>query len=622
MMKSKLKKIFASFILMTIIDAAFSSPFFWDLGLDSLQVGLLFTLGLFFGPYGALGAIMSTAIIDIIEGFPPELIICSNIIIFGVSYLAYKLWYSNFKTKKTTKPRLDNIGNLVLFLSIIFICGLIYSILYGNLISVQYPDKTMGSVSIFYFFNFINSAFIYGIIGIWISKRIDFVETPKTSKRPVYRRLYLILFILLMILTVISFISGIWNLNNNIIIGESILIIILLYAYLTKPFGNKIEESDENTIIEKIIRNFIIITLIIAIFGVLVTYLSYNFLETAHINFYIVKMPLLIIPDIIILLFFIPGIVILKYIEDKVIEPISAFSEIEGFIKENEKIEAEGLVNVYSKYVNEQNEIGTLARSYTDLIKHNNNYIANIQEIEGEKERIKAELDIATKIQSASLPTESIITDDFIVDGYSQPAKEVGGDFFDYYMVDEDNLAIAIGDASGKGVPAALLAMITQVMIKHQLKYNKDPSKVLYSLNNELSENNPESMFITLWLGIYNKTTKKLTFSNAGHNPPLIKENDEYKYLNMDSGLVLGIMKDFDYANEEMTLTDQFVAYTDGITDANNESDEMYGEDRLLKFLNEFENDDPIQPLLNDIHRFTEDASQFDDMTILYLRIK
>ena len=95
-------------------------------------------------------------------------------------------------------------------------------------------------------------------------------------------------------------------------------------------------------------------------------------------------------------------------------------------------------------------------------------------------------------------------------------------------MIDEENLAIVIGDASGKGVPAALLAMITQVMIKQTLEHNQNPSEVLYSLNNQLSENNTESMFLTLWLGIYNKTSKELIFSNAGHNPPLIKENIQF----------------------------------------------------------------------------------------------
>ncbi|WP_296884831.1 PP2C family protein-serine/threonine phosphatase, partial [uncultured Methanobrevibacter sp.] len=290
---------------------------------------------------------------------------------------------------------------------------------------------------------------------------------------------------------------------------------------------------------------------------------------------------------------------------------------------ENEKIESDGLVKIYSKYINEKTEIGTLARSYTELIKFNNNYIENIHKIEGEKERIKAELEIATKIQAANLPTEPITTNNYLVDGYSKPAKEVGGDFFDYYELDNENLAIVIGDASGKGVPAAILAMTTQVLVKQLLNTDKDPSKVLYLLNNLLCENNSETMFMTLWLGIYNKKTKKLIFSNAGHEPPLVKKNNKFIFPTIDSGIVLGIMEDYEFLTEEKDLSQEIVLYTDGITDANNDENEMYGKDNLSKFFNKFKNDnEPITPLLNDIEKFTKDTEQFDDMTLLYLKIR
>jgi sigma-B regulation protein RsbU (phosphoserine phosphatase) len=405
---------------------------------------------------------------------------------------------------------------------------------------------------------------------------------------------------------------------------QILLIGILLLIYLTKPFKYEIRPPAENTITEKIIRAFIIITLIIAILGILISVLNYNYImNIENVNVYLYLMPTLIITDVIIILFFIPGIIILEYIEKKVIKPISSFSKIKSFINENEKIESDGLLSIYSKYINEENEIGTLARSYTDLINFNNQYIENIRDIEGEKERIAAELDIATKIQAANLPTEPIENNNYIVNGYSKPAKEVGGDFFDYYDLDDDHLAIVIGDASGKGVPAAILAMITQVLINQLLQHEQDPSKILYQLNNLLSENNPETMFITLWLGIYNKTNNKLIFSNAGHNPPLIKENDKFRYLDIDTGIVLGVMEDFDYITEEITIPKELVLYTDGITDANNNDNEMYGEDRLLNFFNEFKNNvDPIKPLLTNIHSFTKDTAQFDDMTLLYLKIK
>ena len=609
---------------MIIINILFSSPFLWDLGIEAPHVGLLYVLGLLFGPYGALGAVSANILIDLLNEYAPLEILPSAIVSFGVSYLAYKLWYSGFKTEKITKPKLDNSYHISLFLSSIIICGLVYSAVHGNLLQIILNSGKIDFFFVSYFLNFINIAFIFGIISIWLLEKSDLIETPKQSKRPVNKRLYQILFYLLIITTITLSILLKIDIDLNIKMGGVILITILLFGYLTKPFEYEIESTPKNTITEKIMSKFLLITLTIVILGIIISILSNGYIvHEDSTNLYLQMLPLLIITDLILILFFIPGIAILRYVEKKVIKPISSFSEIEDFIKEDEKIEAEGLLEIYSQYINEKNEIGTLARSYTELINHNNNYIENIREIEGEKERVNAELNIATKIQVSSLPTKSLDNDDFIVNGYSHPAKEVGGDFFDYYMLDDDNLAIAIGDASGKGVPAAILAMITQVMIKQLLKHESDPSKVLYTLNNQLNENNSESMFITLWLGIYNRTTKKVIFSNAGHNPPLMKVNNEFEYLNIDTGIVLGIMEDFDYVKEEIQLMDEMVLYTDGITDASNDNNEMYSEERLLKFFNGFEGDgDPIRPLVKDISDFTKDAEQYDDMTLLYLKDK
>lgn len=622
-MKSKIKKILISFVLIIFVNFVSDLDILFDFGMIRPDIGLLYVLGLFLGPYGALGAVLGDILVGSMDGSSFIELFSSAIFSFGVSYLAYKLWYSGFKSNKVTKPILDNFYHFSLFLSSILVCGFVYAVFQGYLLELSLNQRIAEFGFFIYFFNFINVAFILGIMGIWLSKKIDFIDTPKVFKKSFNKKLYRILFYSLIIVSILLFISFILDIDYNIVIVELILDVILLFAYLTKPFEHKIELPDKNTIIEKIINSFIVITLAIAVFGVLITYMIYNYVIDTNINLYLQIMPGFIITDMILLIFLIPTMFILKYIENKIIVPISSFSEIEKFIKENEKIETEGLVNLYSRYVDENNEIGILARSYTELIEYNNNYIENIREIEGEKKRIEAELDIATRIQASRLPTEAIKTNEFIVNGYSHPAKEVGGDFFDYYMLDEDNLAIVIGDASGKGVPAALLAMITQVMIKQLLKDEINPSKVLYLLNDQICENNSESMFLTLWLGIYNKTTKKLIFSNAGHNPPLIKSSDKFKYMDIDSGIVLGVMEDFEFVDEELTLSNELVLYTDGITDANNIDGEMYGEDRLLNFFNEFKSDDdPINPLLNNIRSFTEDAEQYDDMTLVYLRIK
>ena len=631
-MNDKLKQIGIPFILMLVFNLGI---FYLNHGENfgeglSPHVGILLISGLLFGPYGAIGSAIGTFLCDMVRGYSLAISVLSETIGFGISYLAYKLWYDNFKGRlEISNPKLNNTYNILLFIGITLLCGILFSVLNGKLFYLLYPDTIPinSLIEIRYFFNFINSAFVFGIIGIWLSNKFNVTLIPKASEKDANERPYKILKILLLIALASTLIIDCnIALNRYIVTLELIIVTLIMFTYLTKPITSNIVVNNSKSIPEEIMNIFHLAILIIIVFGILISYdhiliTAVDDILPISANEVMISMMALI--DILLLIFFIPSLGVLRHIEIKVIEPILSFAKIEDFIHENEKIESEGLVNIYSKYVNEETEIGTLARSYTELINFNNNYIENIHEIEGEKERIKAELDIARKIQSANLPTEALLDDDFIVNGYSHPAKEVGGDFFDYYMLDEDNLAIVIGDVSGKGVPAAILAMISQVMIKHILSEERDPSKALYSLNNELCEKNSETMFLTLWLGIFDNANKRLTFSNAGHNPPLIKENGEFKYMNIDSGLVLGIMENFEYEKEEIELEDELVIYTDGITDANNNDNEMYGEDRLLNFFNGFKSDeDPIRPLLNDILDFTKEEEQFDDMTLIYLKVK
>lgn len=395
----------------------------------------------------------------------------------------------------------------------------------------------------------------------------------------------------------------------------------LLLFYITKPITVEVQEVHYNRIPERIMKIFLITTLFILIVGYAI---ASDQVLTYVLNLYLpidideVIIFVFLIMDIIFIIFFIPSILILRYIENYVINPIISFSEIEKFIKKGDRIESDGLVNVYSKYIDETDEIGMMARSYTSLINYTNEYIENIHQIEGEKQRIKAELNIAEKIQKSNLPTESIENEKYHIFGYSQPAKEVGGDFYDYYELDEDNVAIVIGDASGKGIPAAILSTITHSIIKQLLKTERDPSKVLYMLNNQLCENNYESMFITLWLGIYNNKTNILTFSNAGHNFPLIMEDEKFNVLEVNKGIVLGIMEDFEFVKETIDMPKKIIVYTDGITDEKNSNGEFYGEDKLINFLNKHKSENNIiTELLKDIGEFTSHEEQFDDMTIV-----
>ncbi len=582
------------------------------------HMGLIFASGLLLGPYGAIGAALGDITCNIIKGSPLPIPLISGFISFAVSYLSYKLWYSKFYKEEINPPILINSFSLIKFLGILLVTALIFSILKPE--SIILLDSVSGTyIDYKYFFSYFNFGFLYSIIGIWIARKWNYFCLPKISK-PHHQLFYKITFIALIILT---FIFGIDELIfNECIFSISVeftILTILLTIMLTKPLSRKISIPDKTT--SEKIMNIFLITAVITLFAI-VLWISLDtiLLENEMLNNES-ELMIILSADIYFLIFFVPSTAVLRYIENKLIKPIQSLSKVKGFIHKNQKIETEGLLEIYSPYLNEKDEVGTLARNYSDLIISNNNYIENIQEIESEREKMKAELDIAKRIQQSNLPTEPIKNKSYNVFGYSKPAKEVGGDFYDYYEIDDENLAIVIGDASGKGVPAALLATTTQTLIKELLQHEKDPSTILSRVNNHIFQKNSETMFITLWLGIYNKNTNILTFSNAGHDAPLIKKDNKYEFLDENKGIVLGILEDFEFVSQKIDFIDEIILYTDGITDAFNKDNEIYGEKRLIDFFNKnTSHDNPINNLLKDIHKFTQNQEQFDDMTIVILR--
>jgi len=628
-MNKNLKKILVPFLLMIIINLG---TFYFAISKNFAEgyaphLGILFISGLLFGPYGALGAVLGNTLCDFIRGYSVGLTITSEVISLFIATLAYKLWYEKFKSRKIiTTPKLNGTSEMIVFIGIILLCAAIYSLINKKLFYIFQPETIQISflVGVRYFINFVNTAFIFGIIGILLSKYIDFIHVPEKYEEKLNEKTYKILGALLVITTLFVGATDFYlGSNVGIMIVEILIIMALLVLYLTKPINKEITRIPYNRIPEKIMNIFLVTSLIILVIGYIVA--SDEVLITAldlylPINIDEIMILVFLMMDILFIIYFIPSILVLKYIENNVIDPIVSFSGIEKFIKKGDRIESDGLVKVYSEYINEDDEIGMLARSYTSLINYTNEYIENIHKIEGEKHRIEAELSIAEKIQKSNLPTGSIEKENYSIFGFSQPAKEVGGDFYDYYELDDDNVAIVIGDASGKGIPAAILSTVAQSIIKQLLKSEKDPSKVLYLLNNQICENNSELMFVTLWLGIYNNKTNNLNFSNAGHEAPLIMEDGKFKPLKVSPGIVLGVMEDFEFVKEETEMSKGIIVYTDGITDAKNPNDEFYGEDKLIDFLNShpFENK-IIDKLLKDIDEFTGSNDQFDDMTIVLL---
>ena len=208
------------------------------------------------------------------------------------------------------------------------------------------------------------------------------------------------------------------------------------------------------------------------------------------------------------------------------------------------------------------------------------------------------------------------------------PAKEVGGDFYDFYLIDDDHLALVIADVSGKGVPAALFMMISMLLIHNAAEGESSPAKILEKLNHKVCSNNPEEMFVTVWLGILEISTGKLTASNAGHEYPVMKKaGGTFEMLQDRHGLVIGAMDGVPYRDYEVQMEpgDKLFVYTDGLPEATNAKEELLGEERMLRGLRKGENGTPQQILeaVNDeVRAFVGEAPQFDDLTMLCLHYK
>jgi sigma-B regulation protein RsbU (phosphoserine phosphatase) len=257
-------------------------------------------------------------------------------------------------------------------------------------------------------------------------------------------------------------------------------------------------------------------------------------------------------------------------------------------------------------------------------------YISNLSRVTAEKERIGAELNVATKIQSSMLPCIFPAfphRPEFDIYATMIPAKEVGGDFYDFFMIDENRLALVIADVSGKGVPAALFMVIAKTLIKNNAQYGKPPKEVFETVNNLLCENNEAGMFVTAFMGILDIVSGKFSYVNAGHNPPLIKRTDgNYEWLPAKAGLVLAGMEDMAYKQFEITLNkgDTLYMYTDGVTEAVNRKEELFTDPKLLETANKYK-DSNIYDLLTDIKSeidiFADGAEQADDITMLIIKI-
>ena len=310
-----------------------------------------------------------------------------------------------------------------------------------------------------------------------------------------------------------------------------------------------------------------------------------------------------------------------RTVERNVITPINKLKESTEQMVNNIEGDDEVEIDVHTG-----DELEELADSITKMDDDLRNYIRELSKVTAEKEKISAELDVATRIQVSALPR--IVppfsdNENFELYATMSPALEVGGDFYDFFMVDDTHIALVMADVSGKGIPASLFMMISKALIKNVVQSGASPGDALAIVNEQLLESNDAGFFVTVWLAIVDLATGHGVEANAGHEHPALKRKDgSFELIKYPHSPAVSIMEGLVYKEREFDLNpgDMFFVYTDGVTEATDADNQLFGEDRLVDSLNSHRDastEELLPEVREDINAFVGDAPQFDDITML-----
>ena len=339
-----------------------------------------------------------------------------------------------------------------------------------------------------------------------------------------------------------------------------------------------------------------------------------------------ISLYLMVLVFFLIVIYIVSNILVGHWLVNPLVDLTSAAAD---FIGEKNKSENKG----YFKRVKitTHDELLLLKDSMTDMESDLSRYVNDISRMTAEKEREAVEMEMSSKIQSSLLPQE--LEDysgehSFEISSLITPAKDVAGDFYDYYVIDDDHIGITIADVSDKGVPAALFMMVTKTLLHIAGKTQRSPAEILSSVNRQLYDQNKEAMFVTVFFGIYTVSEKKIVYVNAGHEDPvLFQESTGLFELNKEQhDLVLAIMPEVSYTEHTLFLKpgDKLYLYTDGVTDALNPENEMFGEKKMVDSLNalkDLSGNELLYGMRKCLNDFSKEAPRFDDITMLLLEI-
>ncbi|WP_409199498.1 SpoIIE family protein phosphatase [Methanobrevibacter sp. DSM 116169] len=587
--------------------------------------------GLMFGPWGAIGSAIGAFIIDMSLGYDIEVCLILSLFRFLYAYIPYKLWYTFSYHGSITVPRLNTVKNLIKFVLITLLNSTLMTWLYGFYTEMISYVPIASFVTILWEINSLDFTLLFGTILLTLASIFKFkLYIPEKKNNPIFsHNFYNVIIIIALSIAIIYTIYSYFYipLYNGLIFGTIYILLIIILAF--KPITEKVKIKDNTvqmSITEKLITFFITIGTIIVILAGIILFIE----NSPHYisNFGSVDV-LFVNLAIILFIFYLVVIYVLSKIEKEITLPIESISSATNeYINSKNKMEdSKEIINQIKKDKPDNTEIGILANSFIKMISDLKTYMQKLKKETNEKEKFNTELEIAKKIQDKVISKKFPTIEELDLYGINISAKEIGGDFYDFFFIDNNHFAIVIGDISGKGIPASLFMLKTKTLIKNYMHFKKSPSEAFFDVNNSLCENNDENMFLTAWIGILEINTGRLVYVNAGHTPPLIKKGKSFEWLKSASGLVLGAEKNKKFSENEITLNknDEIFLYTDGITDANNIKKEFFGSERLISLLNENSKlniKSLANKVKNEINKFSEGTEQFDDICLLILKYK
>ena len=332
----------------------------------------------------------------------------------------------------------------------------------------------------------------------------------------------------------------------------------------------------------------------------------------------------LVVVAVVVIVTALGGFLFYRSVKRNIIRPVELLEKASGELVNNIDQDVPFQADIHTG-----DELEALADSFGKMDQGLRKYIHELAQITAEKERISAELDVATSIQTGMLPSVFPAfpeRPEFDIYASMDPAREVGGDFYDFFMIDGDHLGLVIADVSGKGIPAALFMMSSKILINDHAMMGGTPAEILERVNKQVYDHNDANMFVTVWLGILEISTGILTTASAGHEYPMINTGGKYELLKDKHGLAIGAMKKTRYKDTEIRLKkgDSIFVYTDGVAEATDANNELFGTERTVEALNAIPEGASQKEILAGVRAavdgFVKEAPQFDDLTMLGLK--